>query len=56
MIALSRTVNPARLAENVAVFDFELEGHEMARIRALARPNSRIVSPAGLAPDWDPTD
>ena len=56
MIALSRTVNPARLAENVAVFDFELEGHEMARIRALARPHSRIVSPAGLAPDWDPTD
>jgi 2,5-diketo-D-gluconate reductase B len=56
MIALSRTGNPARLAENLAVFDFELQPHEMMRISALARPQSRIVSPLGLAPDWDSTD
>ena len=26
---------------------------EMAAIHKLARPNGRIVSPGGLAPDWD---
>lgn len=56
LIALSRTANLARLAENVAVFDFELEPQEMLHIHALARPDSRIVSPVGLAPNWDPTD
>jgi 2,5-diketo-D-gluconate reductase B len=56
MIALSRTTQPARLAENLAVFDFELAPHDMARIRGLARPGSRIVSPPGLAPHWDGTD
>jgi 2,5-diketo-D-gluconate reductase B len=56
MIALSRTVNPDRLAENIAVFDFELSVEEMERINALARPQSRIVNPAGLAPAWDATD
>jgi 2,5-diketo-D-gluconate reductase B len=56
MIALSRTTNPSRLAENVGVFDFELHASDMERIHALAQPNSRIVNPAGLAPRWDPTD
>jgi 2,5-diketo-D-gluconate reductase B len=56
LIALTRTTNPGRLAENLAVFDFELEPVEMTRIRALARPDSRIVDPVGLAPRWDPTD
>jgi 2,5-diketo-D-gluconate reductase B len=56
MIALSRTTNLSRIAENIAVFDFELEPVEMTRIRALARPDSRIVDPAGLAPHWDLTD
>ena len=56
MIALSRTVNPARLAENVAVFDFELSAEELQRINALARPRSRVVNPAGLAPAWDAAD
>lgn len=56
LIALSRTTHLARLAENVAVFDFELAPEEMMRIGALARPHSRIVSPVGLAPDWDSAD
>ncbi len=55
VIALSRTTNPSRIAENLAVFDFELEPEEMAAIHELARPGSRIVSPPGLAPQWDPT-
>jgi len=50
---LSRTTNPGRIAENLAVFDFELGEGEMAAIQTLARPNSRIVNPAGLAPAWD---
>ena len=53
VIALSRTTNPDRISENLAVFDFELGEDEMAAMQTLARPNSRIVSPPGLAPAWD---
>ncbi|WP_257624667.1 aldo/keto reductase [Variovorax boronicumulans] len=53
VVALSRTTHKARLAENLAVFDFELGAPEMAAIHALAQPGSRIVSPPGLAPVWD---
>ena len=53
VVALSRTTNPARLTENVTIFDFELAQAEMAEIHALARPGSRIVSPPGLSPEWD---
>lgn len=56
VVALSRTVNPARVAENIAVFDFELTPEDMTRIHSLARPRSRIVDPPGLAPAWDSTD
>ena len=53
VVALSRTTNVGRLAENLAVFDFELEAADAAAIHALAQPGSRIVNPPGLAPDWD---
>ena len=53
VIALSRTTNPDRISENLAVFDFELGEDEMAAMQTLARPNSRIVNPPGLAPAWD---
>lgn len=52
-IALSKTANPARLAENIAVFDFALDDGDMAAVAALARPDGRLVSPTGLAPAWD---
>ena len=52
-IALSRTSNPHRLAENTAIHDFELPAEDMAAIFALAEPGSRIVDPRGLAPAWD---
>ena len=55
VVALSRTTNPSRLAENLAVFDFELGIEEMTAIAALAHSGSRIVDPPGLAPEWDPT-
>jgi len=53
VVALSRTTHPDRIAENLTVFDFELGEDEMAAIQTLARPNSRIVNPVGLAPAWD---
>ncbi|MFM0169900.1 aldo/keto reductase [Paraburkholderia sediminicola] len=56
VVALSRTTRIDRLAQNLAVFDFELDGADMAAIRALAAANSRIVDPTGLAPLWDSTD
>ena len=52
-IALSKTAKPERVAENFAVFDFSLTEEDMALISNLARPDGRIVSPPGLAPDWD---
>ena len=42
VIAIPKTQNPARAAENFAVFDFALSDDEMARIHALAEPGGRI--------------
>jgi 2,5-diketo-D-gluconate reductase B len=50
---IPRSSNPARMAENLAVFDFALSDEEMTRIAALKRPNGRIADPAGRAPAWD---
>ncbi|WP_395455177.1 aldo/keto reductase [Azospirillum melinis] len=52
-IVLSKTAKPERVPENVALFDFALDDGDMAAIATLARPDGRIVSPAGLAPAWD---
>ncbi len=51
-VALSKTAKPARVAENFDIFDFTLSDDEMKAIAGLARPDGRIVSPEGLAPDW----
>lgn len=53
VITLSKTATVSRLAENLAIFDFELSETEMQAIHALSQPDGRIVSPNGLAPDWD---
>ena len=53
VIALSKTVGEKRLLENFDIFDFELTGEQMQAIHDLADENGRIVSPDGLAPDWD---
>jgi 2,5-diketo-D-gluconate reductase B len=51
-IAIPRTSKLERLAENMAIFDFELEGGEMDEIGKLANPRGRIVDWSG-SPNWD---
>lgn len=53
VVALTKTVQPARAVSNYQVFDFELSTDEMASISALTAQNKRLVSPDGLAPAWD---
>ncbi|SDU20233.1 aldo/keto reductase [Stappia sp. ES.058] len=50
--AIPKTGNPARLAENAAIFDFELSEEEMDAIFALGSGDGRRVDP-DFAPDWD---
>lgn len=52
-IALSKTAKPERVAENIDIFDFLLDGEDLSAIAKLARPHGRLVSPPGLAPAWD---
>ena len=51
--AIPRSSNPARIAQNIDVFDFALTEDDMRRIGARHRPNGRIANPAGRAPAWD---
>jgi diketogulonate reductase-like aldo/keto reductase len=51
-IVIPRTSRPERLAENLAIFDFELTPAEMKDIEALAHPRGRIVDWSG-SPNWD---
>lgn len=53
VITLSKTVKLTRVDENFAIFDFALSDSEMLTIGELATPGGRIISPHGLAPDWD---
>lgn len=50
--AIPRTSKVERLSENAAIFDFELSPAEMSQIRALAKPDGRMINPA-WAPAWD---
>jgi diketogulonate reductase-like aldo/keto reductase len=52
VVAIPRTSKAARLAENLAVFDFALTEADMARIFALARPDGRQID-TSWAPSWD---
>jgi diketogulonate reductase-like aldo/keto reductase len=53
VVPIPRSSNPARIAENLAVFDFVLSDEEVARIAGLKRAGARIANPAGRAPAWD---
>ncbi|WP_224007311.1 aldo/keto reductase [Aureimonas sp. SA4125] len=50
--AIPRTKTPERLAENLAVFDFELSPDEQAALTALTLRRKRLVDPS-FAPNWD---
>ncbi|GGC57786.1 aldo/keto reductase [Chelatococcus reniformis] len=52
VVAVPKSVTPARIAENLAVFDFELGPAEMDAIFALRRRDGRTISPS-WAPTWD---
>ena len=50
--AIPRTTKAARLAENIAIFDFSLTADEMAKITKLTRGNHRLCD-FGFSPKWD---
>ncbi|MDJ1157243.1 aldo/keto reductase [Chelatococcus sp. SYSU_G07232] len=52
VIAIPKSANRRRIAENIALFDFALSDEEMAAISSLARPDGRMIDPA-WAPRWD---
>jgi 2,5-diketo-D-gluconate reductase B len=51
--AIPRSSNATRIAENIDVFDFELDDDEIRRIGALKRRDGRTSNPVGRAPAWD---
>lgn len=53
VVAIPRSRSEAHAESNLDVFDFELTADDMRRIHGLAHAGGRIVSPPGLAPDWD---
>jgi diketogulonate reductase-like aldo/keto reductase len=48
-IAIPKSGNQGRIAENLNIFDFELSLAEMQRISGLARPGGRMVYPSWKA-------
>ncbi|MFC5583677.1 aldo/keto reductase [Nitratireductor kimnyeongensis] len=53
VIAIPRTSNPARLAENADIFDFLLSDEEMRAVSALRQRGNRICD-YDFSPVWDP--
>lgn len=51
-IAIPKSANPKRIAENIDIFDFELAPEEMKRISGLARKNGRMVE-SSYPSDWN---
>jgi len=49
-VAIPKSGNRERIAENLDVFDFALTEDEMRRIEGLARPDGRMVTPAWALP------
>ena len=51
--AIPKTATPARMRENLAIFDFELTTDEIAAIDALGARHERLCDYA-FSPEWDP--
>lgn len=52
VVAIPKSATPARIAENLDIFDFALSPAEMRAISALGTRAGRMVAPA-WSPDWD---
>lgn len=52
VVAIPKSANRERIAQNIDIFDFALDEDEMARISGLARPDGRMIDPS-WAPAWD---
>jgi diketogulonate reductase-like aldo/keto reductase len=52
VIAIPKSGDKGRIAENIAIFDFALSDEEMRRISALVRRDGRMIAPS-FAPPWD---
>jgi diketogulonate reductase-like aldo/keto reductase len=52
VVAIPKSAQRQRIAENIAIFDFSLDEEEMRTLFSLAVPGGRIVSPS-WAPAWD---
>jgi diketogulonate reductase-like aldo/keto reductase len=52
VVAVPKSAAPARIAENLNVFDFTLTAAEMQRLSSLKRDNGRMVNGV-FAPRWD---
>jgi diketogulonate reductase-like aldo/keto reductase len=51
-IAIPKSADPQRIAENIDIFDFALTAEEMGRISRLARPSGRILEPS-VPLEWE---
>jgi diketogulonate reductase-like aldo/keto reductase len=56
IVAIPRSVNPGRIAENIAITDFELADEQMAEIAGIDRGTGNAQSRANRArlPPWRP--
>jgi diketogulonate reductase-like aldo/keto reductase len=52
LVAIPRSQNAARVAANLAVYDFELTPADMKALSSLAKPDGRVVNLA-FSPKWD---
>jgi diketogulonate reductase-like aldo/keto reductase len=52
VVAVPKSETANRIAENIAVFDFNLSDDDMSRLSKLTRADGRVVKP-DFAPQWD---
>ncbi|MDX1662736.1 MAG: aldo/keto reductase [Candidatus Promineifilaceae bacterium] len=52
VVAIPKASSREHIEQNFAIWGFELDDDEMARIFSLTERNDRLVNPARLAPDW----
>ena len=52
LVAIPRSSNHQRIADNIKIYDFKLSADDMAALSKLARPDGRVVNLA-FAPKWD---